>query len=108
LFYRSHKDVRQLKDSLDLLRGRDGGVDGTVGTASLGLVMIVVAAAAAAAAATVMVAMAGVWVDGSSRHAREETVPTCAGSRGYLYYRCPTKDTFSYAHKRPSHAPAFV
>lgn len=56
---------------------RRDGVDGTVGTASLGLAMIVVVAA-------MMVAMAGVWVDGSNRyrHARERKRCPRARDRG--------------------------
>jgi len=58
LFYRSRKDVRQLKDSLDLLCGRAARrYDGSR--------MVVVA---------LVVAMAGVWVDGSSKDG--EQLPT--------------------------------
>jgi len=58
LFYRSRKDVRQLKDSLDLLCGR-------AARRHDGSRMVVVA---------LVVAMAGVWVDGSSKDG--EQLPT--------------------------------
>lgn len=75
LFYRNRKDVRQLKDSLDLLRGRDGA-DSTVDTMrrlSNTTMMVLVA----------MVVMADVWVDGSKQTSapRKRWCPRARGCR---------------------------
>lgn len=94
LFYRSRKDVRQLKDSLDLLRGclaigkrereRERGED----RAGNGLTS----------------RWKTLWNGNGSMCPRETP------RRGHLtlYRRCPTKGAFSYARKRPSTATRIV
>lgn len=87
LFYRSRKDVRQLKDSFDLLCGR-------MARRCDGSRMMVVAPAG----------------DGVGRRTsgwlqvRQKTVSHVhgiAGTPDIVLYRRSTKDAFSYAHKRP-------
>lgn len=83
LFYRSRKDVRQLKDSFDLLCGRMARrCDG-----SWWLRRPAMASA--------------IRVGGSSEVKMVSHVHGIAGTPDIVLYRRSTKDAFSHAHKRP-------